>query len=163
MEELQQPPKKSGKGLITSIIVIIFIITALAYAMLRNGKKVVDDKITSTPDTTDQTENPIPPIVTTKYKDGTYESLGNYTSPGGAEQIDVTLMLKDDVVTEATVVSKASRPNSVKFQGKFISGFKLLVIGKNIDDVHLDKVSGSSLTPGGFNDALEKIKSQAKV
>jgi hypothetical protein len=29
--------------------------------------------------------------------------------------------------------------------------------------VKLDKVSGSSLAPKGFNDAIEKIKAEAKV
>ena len=71
--------------------------------------------------------------------------------------------MKNDVITDATVISNATRPNSVIFQGKFISGFKTLVVGKNIDEVHLDKVSGSSLTPGGFNDALAKIKLEAKA
>jgi len=36
------------------------------------------------------------------------------------------------------------------------------VIGKNIADVQLSRVSGSSLTPEGFNNALATIKSQAQ-
>jgi hypothetical protein len=37
-----------------------------------------------------------------------------------------------------------------------------MVVGKNIDEVNLGKVSGSSLTPIGFNNAIEDIRSQAK-
>ncbi len=98
-----------------------------------------------------------------EYKDGTYTAEGKYVSPGGDESIDVTLTLKNDIVTESQVESNATRPMSVKYQGFFIEGYKALVIGKNIDEVVLDKVSGSSLTPKGFNDAVEKIKAEAKV
>lgn len=97
-----------------------------------------------------------------EYKDGTYSATGNYVSPGGAEELGVQITLKDGVITNAEVDSKASRPNSVKFQGMFVSGFKPLVVGKNIDEVQLTKVSGSSLAPGGFNEALEEIKQQAR-
>jgi hypothetical protein len=75
----------------------------------------------------------------------------------------VALILKNDVIVEATVVPLATRPVSVKMQGQFISGFKTLVIGKKLDEVVLDKVSGSSLTPKGWNDAVAKIQAQAKV
>jgi hypothetical protein len=40
--------------------------------------------------------------------------------------------------------------------------YKQYVVGKKIDEVQLTKVSGSSLTPQGFNDALAKIKAEAK-
>jgi uncharacterized protein with FMN-binding domain len=102
-------------------------------------------------------------ISTAKYKDGTYETVGNYMSPGGEESIKVKLTLVDNVVTDAEVVSQAERPNSVKFQGIFVENYKEKVIGKNINRIKLKKIAGSSLTPQGFNDALKKIKSQAGV
>lgn len=52
---------------------------------------------------------------------------------------------------------------SARFQDLFAQNYKPLVIGKNIDEVQLGKVSGSSLTPMGFNDALAKIKTQAQI
>jgi uncharacterized protein with FMN-binding domain len=97
------------------------------------------------------------------YKDGTYTAVGDYTSPGGAENIGVTVTLKNDVIESADVKSMAERPNTIKFQGIFIENYKPLVIGKNIDEVKLDRVSGSSLSPKGFNDALDKIKAEAKA
>ena len=96
------------------------------------------------------------------YKDGQYDVVGDYVSPGGAEQIEVKVTLKGDVITDAEVVSKAERPMSKQFQQTFIDNYKPLVIGKKISEVNLDKVSGSSLTPKGFNDAITKIKAEAK-
>jgi len=102
-------------------------------------------------------------LPTSSYKDGTYEAIGHYNSPGGAETIDVTLTLKDGIVSGANVVSQAFRSESQEYQGKFISGYKQYVIGKDISTLKLDRVSGSSLTPKGFNDAVSQIKTEAQA
>ena len=96
------------------------------------------------------------------YKDGAYTAVGNYTSPGGAEHMNVTLTLKNDIVVDAQVTPQATLPISQRFQGIFAADYKSHVIGKNIKDLNLTKISGSSLTPQGFNDALAKIKAQAQ-
>lgn len=121
-----------------------------------------------TPDATSATEvqpapTPSPVASSNVYKDGTYTAVGSYNSPAGPEQVSVTLTLKDDVVTDASAEGKADMPTSKRYQGQFVSGFKAMVVGKKLDDVMLDKVSGSSLTPKGFNDAVAKIKVQAKA
>jgi uncharacterized protein with FMN-binding domain len=157
-------------------VIIVLAIILIGYGAYRyaNSEKALEENPIVTPiDTTGQTVpagsgievNPDDTVVSvsSKYKNGTYSATGDYVSPGGAEQIDVTVTLKNDVITDATVVSKAFRPNSIHYQGLFISGYKALVIGKNIDDVQLDKVSGSSLAPKGFNEALAEIKTEAKV
>lgn len=97
------------------------------------------------------------------YKDGEYKETGEYTSPAGAEQIDVDVTLKNDIVTEVEVTAKAENPKSKYMQGVFVENFKQFVVGKNIKDLNLGKVAGSSLTPQGFNDALTKIKTAAKT
>lgn len=96
------------------------------------------------------------------YQDGTYQATGKYISPGGEREIAISITLKDGVVTESTFEGFASDPASKRFQGEFAEGFKPLVVGKNIDELNLQKVSGSSLTPKGFMDALESIKTQAQ-
>lgn len=96
------------------------------------------------------------------YKNGIYSSVGNYISPGGAESIDVQMTLSNDVITHVTVVAKADLPASQFWQEAFIKGHKEFVVGKKIDEVNLTKVSGASLTPKGFNDAIAKIKVQAR-
>lgn len=97
-----------------------------------------------------------------EYKDGTYTAVGNYISPGGAETIGITLTLADGIITDASAEVQATIPFSVNMQNAFASGFKSIIIGKSLDEVSLDKVSGSSLTPIGFNDAVEKIKVEAQ-
>ncbi len=97
------------------------------------------------------------------FKDGVYSTTGNYMAPSGPETIDVTLTVKDNVVADATVVSTTANPGSKKFQGMFIAGYKESVIGKKLATLSLSKTSGSSLTPKGFNDALNEIRTQASV
>lgn len=104
------------------------------------------------------------PVATegkSKYKDGTYSVTSSYGSPAGPEDLGVSLTIKNDVVVDANITNKAGDRTSVNFQNKFISGYKTQVIGKNIDSIKLGVVSGSSLTPNGFNTAVANIKTQA--
>ncbi len=96
------------------------------------------------------------------YANGTYTAEGAYTSPAGAESITVTLTLANDVVTAVSVTPHGVGPSAL-WQGKFVSGIEAAVVGKSIESLSLTKVSGSSLTPGGFNAAVASIKSQAEV
>ena len=52
-------------------------------------------------------------------------------------------------------------PDSTRYQESFQSGIADVVVGKNIDEIQVDKVAGSSLTSGGFNAAIEQIKAEA--
>jgi uncharacterized protein with FMN-binding domain len=97
------------------------------------------------------------------FKDGEYQSTGVYTSPAGPEKIEVKLTIKDGIVAAAEVAPAAVHEGSKFFQNKFIGGYQPLVIGRKISDLALDKVSGSSLTPKGFNDAVTKIRQQAQT
>lgn len=96
------------------------------------------------------------------HNDGTYTDVGNYVSPGGPREINVTVTLENGVITDAVFEGLATDPTSMRFQGEFGDNFKTMVVGKNIDEVKLTKVAGSSLTPIGFTDALSKIKERAK-
>lgn len=97
------------------------------------------------------------------YKNGTYEVTGEYTSPGGEREVGVSITLENGVVTSSEFEGRASDATSQRFQKEFSDNYQAMVVGKNIDELMLTKVSGSSLTPKGFNDALEKIKQQAKI
>jgi len=109
------------------------------------------------------TANPAMMAANDSYKNGEYSVIGSYVSPGGAEEVGVNLTIEDNIITAVEFEPKATRPISVKFQGIFAENYNEFVVGKNINEVKLDKVSGSSLTPKGFNDALDKIKAEAKV
>lgn len=102
-------------------------------------------------------------VVKTVYKNGTYTADGTYRSPAGNETINVTLVIKNDIVVDSTVTGTSESGKSQRYMATFISNYKAYVTGKSIDSISLDKVSGSSLTPRGFNDALSKIKTEAKA
>lgn len=97
------------------------------------------------------------------YQDGTYEADGAYQSPAGPEAVHLAITLKDGVVTESVFTATSEAPKSQMFQGQFIKNYKPLVVGKKIDEINLTVVSGSSLTPKGFQDALAKIAAEAKM
>jgi hypothetical protein len=70
--------------------------------------------------------------------------------------------LQNGVITGTSATGGANDPEASQYQSQFISGYKSLVVGKSIDSVSLSRVSGSSLTSQGFNNALQQIKNQAK-
>lgn len=96
------------------------------------------------------------------YKDGTYSADGTYTSPNGQETIGVQLTLSGGTVSAVGITVHPSNPNTKKFQGEFKDGIAAQIVGKKLDDINVSKVAGSSLTSGGFNQAVETIKSEAK-
>lgn len=96
------------------------------------------------------------------YKDGTYSADGNYVSPNGTETVGVELTLAGGTVSDVKITEHPTNPNTKKFQGEFAGGIQAQVVGKKLDELSVSKVAGSSLTSGGFNEAVEKIKSQAK-
>ncbi|OGD81617.1 hypothetical protein A2572_04545 [Candidatus Collierbacteria bacterium RIFOXYD1_FULL_40_9] len=144
--------------------VAIFAIIAILAFVLNNSKPETNTLqtgqspqqiITPTPSTSESTT-----LVDSQIADGVYEATGEYTSPAGPEVVPIKLTLKDGVIESIEFNQKATNPNTIKFQGMFKEGYKTLVVGKKITDVKLDKVSGSSLTPKGFNDAIQKIITQ---
>lgn len=101
-------------------------------------------------------------VVKNSYTDGSYSAIGSYISPGGKEEVSVSLTLKDNIIIAVDYSASSTDPISTKLQQVFGENYKPLVIGKNIDELNITKVSGSSLTPKGFNDAIEKIKVEAR-
>jgi hypothetical protein len=99
--------------------------------------------------------------TTAEYTDGSYTADGSYSAPSGAESITVEITLADDVVTDVVVTPHATEGNQAQFQGQFAAGIAAEVKGKDIDTLAVSRVGGSSLTSGGFNEALEAIKADA--
>lgn len=95
----------------------------------------------------------------TKYTDGEYTVEGQY----GNKSIIVKLELGDDKITDVEVTPNTTIPMSLKLQKRFSEAVPEVVVGQPIDSIHLDKLAGSSKTTKGFNDALEKIKSEAAL
>ncbi len=161
---------KKNRLIVSIIVIAVVVIGAILIAMLgRKGSPQIANNTENTNSyTPPQTETvssstPNVPTVAT-YKDGTYSATGTYNSPAGKENIEVSITLKEDIITDATVTPEATDPISQKHQNQFVGGYKSLVIGKNIDDVELSgDISGSSLTPMGFDNAVAQIKSEAKA
>lgn len=152
--------KKNNGVIIGTVAVLVLLVAVYGYYSYSNKTSTVPE-VAVTPTVT------VSPIVTTapanKFKDGSYSATGNYNSPGGAEEIGVNVTVKGDVITDASVKVMATRPVSKNFQTIVSTNIKSLVVGKKLNDVVLDKVSGSSLTPKGWNDAISKIESQARA
>lgn len=94
-----------------------------------------------------------------KYTNGEYTAEGVYA---GSKSIIVKVRLDDDAITSVEVTPNTPTIRmSFNLQKKFAAAVGEVVEGKAIDDVHLDKLAGSSKTTQGFNDALAKIKAEA--
>lgn len=174
MENPNNVPTQKHKT--ASIVIGAVVVFVIALVALLSGKKpaapapAATDLGMETGDTSASNPTTVTSGTTTTshaaaavYKDGTYSATGSYFSPGGPDQIGVTLTLSKDIVTGVSVTPEPGDPMSANYQNQFISGYKAYVVGQNIADIHLTKVSGSSLTPIGFDDALAKIKAEAKV
>lgn len=96
------------------------------------------------------------------YADGTYTAEGAYSTPDSVETITVTVTLADDVITDVEVSGDPQLAESRQYQSAFIGGIADAVVGKNIDEIAVSRVAGSSLTSGGFNAAIAQIKAEAE-
>lgn len=97
------------------------------------------------------------------YVDGTYTADGSYSTPESVETISVTLTLAGDVVTDVQVTGDPQKRESEQYQSDFIGGISAVVVGQDIDEISVSRVAGSSLTSGGFNQAVDVIKAEAAV
>ena len=93
------------------------------------------------------------------YSDGVYEATGQYGSLPSS--ITVTVTLVDEIITDVKVTPHATNPTSLDLQRRFAAAVPKVVVGKSINEVKVGRLAGSSGTPDGFNDAIEKIKKKA--
>lgn len=149
----------SSKSPIIAGILAIAVIVILVGAVIALGGK--DDAATDSTPASNATVRTEP--ATGTYKSGTYDANGTYRSPGGTEEIAVTITLNGNTITDASVTPKAASSTSKEYQAEFVAGYKKMVVGKDINEVKLSNVSGSSLTSRGFNEALDEIRSEARI
>lgn len=153
-----------GSKLFGGIAVVALFGAALAWFLGRSNDALPPNDIRPEPSKSgDAMMKPEEGVMTAgSYKDGTYSASGAYTSPAGPESVEVTLTLKDGAVTDVVFNGDSENEKSKFMQDKFGEGISAQVVGKSIDSLDLAVVNGSSLTPKGFMDALEKIKQEAK-
>jgi len=144
------------KIIYTAILVVLLLAITGAYVYRKNNmNQVVEVPVAQNNNNSTNTTN------TGKlpgYKNGSYNVTATYNSPAGAETFGLQIELANNIITSAVMTPMATNPISKQLQDGFEKAYKTLVVGKSIDDVKLDKVSGASLTTKGFNDGIEKIK-----
>lgn len=114
-------------------------------------------EVTEAPDVEESAATLGPPA------DGTYTATGGYQSPNGSESVGVTITVVDGVITDVFVDPFATQGTSNRYQSQFAGGVAAEVVGKPLADIQVSRVAGSSLTGGGFNRALEEIRTLAQA
>ncbi len=122
-----------------------------------------DDPATSTPTTSEPSATTGDETSAAAVTDGDYDAEGSYSNPGGQSEVRVDLTLTDGKIADIKVTPGASNGTSRGYQQKFASGIAGEVVGKSLDELDVSKVSGSSLTSQGFNQAIEQIKADARA
>jgi hypothetical protein len=150
-------------------VLVIALIAFLSVGAISQFQKDQAQEIESTPPITSEAQSGVSESGSEMmadsmdaYENGEYMAKGSYRSPAGAEEVDIKITLENGVVTQADFTGLATNSTSQRLQRLFDEGFEAEVVGKPIDNVMLTVVNGSSLTPKGFMDALEKIKDDAR-
>ena len=100
-------------------------------------------------------------VIDHRYADGTYVAEGAYTAPSGLAAITVSITVSDDAVSWVHVAPGTFVGDPFAFQDQFAKAVPDLVLGKDLDEVSVSRVAGSSLTSEAFNLAIDKIKTEA--
>ena len=143
-----------GKTLLTAIIAI-----GVAAATAGCATTDVDGTSPSSASNTSVAVPGSPSSRRSRYADGTYNATGQYGSLPSSIGVSVTLV--EGVITAVTVTPQATDPTSLDYQTRFARAVPALVVGRNIDEMNLSRVAGSSGTPDGFNAAIQRIKAEA--
>jgi hypothetical protein len=64
---------------------------------------------------------------------------------------------------DASACSRDEASPSLDLQRRFAEAVPAVLVGKRIDEVHVDRLAGSSGTPVGFNAAIEQIKERTRI
>lgn len=159
---MNKKPKVHPGLAILIVVVLVGIVASVAIVVNSEKEATKDSSVTGSANSSSANPSPETSTDTSTYKDGTYTATGSYLSPGGRELVDLTVVVKDGVITETSLVKKASDSEAEEYQEKFATNYQSQVVGKKINGLSLSRVAGSSLTSNGFNNALTKIRDQAK-
>lgn len=161
--EFEQQNSTKSKVIAGSIIALI-VVALLAAIVVYEAKKhhLASDILSPTSSLNGNPTTPTVPAGTT-FKDGTYTASSNYYVPHGMESIDVTLTVKNNVVTNSQIQNSEGNPESAGYQEAFASQYQSDVVGKNLGSIQISYIAGASDTTQGFDDALQSIINQAKA
>lgn len=94
--------------------------------------------------------------------DGVYANPVDYRSPGGQNQMTVSVTVANDVVTAVSLTPVTADPKSTMYMNNFNRNVQPLVVGKKINEIKLPhNVAGSSLTSGAFQQYIDSLLAKA--
>jgi hypothetical protein len=93
------------------------------------------------------------------YRDGQYSARGWYG--GLPSHHDVTLTVENDTVTAVEITTPAEDETSLGYQQRFADALPGAIVGRDIDELVIDRLAGSSGCSEGFLNALAEIKAAA--
>jgi uncharacterized protein with FMN-binding domain len=141
-------------------IIGVAVLGLVGYGAWAMNKKAIDAPSIVPP--TDNTNVPVTGGTQGAFKDGLYSKTVTYIVPSGTDDFRVNLTLANGIITDISTDVLAKNEDSIKYQTKFSSKIKAVVVGKNINDVKVGVISGASLTSQAFNDAIGQIKVSAQ-
>jgi hypothetical protein len=95
------------------------------------------------------------------YRDGQYSATGWYG--GLPSHQDVTLTVENDTVTAVEINTPAEDDTSLGYQQRFADALPTAIVGRNIDELAVDRLAGSSGCSEGFMNALDEIRADAAI
>lgn len=108
------------------------------------------------------TTSPSTTSTTSSYKDGTYTASANYSVPHGYQNsINVSVTVKDGVISAASATHSSSDRESAEFIDSFNSSLSSKVVGQSLSGASFSRIGGASLTTDGFQAAIETVKNEA--
>lgn len=153
------------KAIIGIIVVVLLVVAATAAVIASGNNKDSTAKNSSGTTSSVSTNNSSAGSTSTvtNVKDGTYTATAQYDTPGGVQDIKVTLTIAGGTVSNSSLIQNATAREDEQYQSAFESEYQSEVVGKKISDISLHRVAGASLTTDGFNAALLDIAKQAQV
>lgn len=159
-EQQSSVKKKVVAGSIIGLIVVALLAAIVVYEAKKSDSAVNTTNTTAASANNNSTST-VP--AGTTFKDGMYSASSTYYVPHGSESIDVTLTVKDNVVTDSQIQNSEDNPESAQYQEEFASQYRSDVVGKNLGSIQISYIAGASDTTQGFDDALQSIVNQAKA
>ena len=103
---------------------------------------------------------PPPTAPTNDFADGTYSSSVHYRVPSHSYSMDVSVTVKNDIITAVNVAYDSSTARD-SYTRRFDKSYASYVIGKDLQGINVSRIGGASLTTKAFNKALDSIEAQA--
>ncbi len=166
-----------------TIAAVIAVIGVVAFTVMQSDPAVESEVILVTEEVrTPEEESPIVPEAetavstepetvadaerddgdATEFADGSYTAQTSYFTPRRTEHtMDVTLVLEDNIVTEASILWDGEVTPKTPNHSGFDEAYKEVVLGLSLDEIQLSRVGGASLTSESFNEAVKAIETQA--